>query len=127
MRRPEPLHLDDTIARPPAGTLLAQIDALPAHGGKDVLFKKGDHQINIFIQKSGEKLHVFENRCPHAGTPLNMFGDKFLSLDGAYILCRTHGALFDKVSGKCTGGPCKGDYLRPIAFEVREDGGIYST
>ena len=126
MRQPSPLHLQDTIPGPPGGTLLTMIDALPTHGGKDILFKNDDHQINIFIQKNGDKLSVFENRCPHAGTPLNMFGDKFLSLDGTHIICRTHGALFDKNSGKCTGGPCKGEYLRPIAFKVR-DGGVYSA
>jgi len=126
MPRPKPLYLHETPAGPDAGTLLAKIDDLPAHGGKDILFKNGDHQVNIFIQKSGDAVNVFENKCPHASTPLNMFGDKFLSLDSASIICRTHGALFDKNSGKCTGGPCKGDYLRPVAFEVR-DGTIYSA
>jgi len=126
MRQPKALHLADAAAGPPAGTLLAEIAALPPHGGKDILFKKDDQQINIFIQKSGDTIAVFENRCPHAHTPLNMFGDKFLSLDGTSIICRTHGALFDKTSGQCTGGPCKGDYLTPIAFSVR-DGSIYSA
>jgi len=119
------LYLSDTDAGPPPGTLLLNIKDIPKHGGKDIQFKRGDHQINIFVQKNGERYHVFENSCPHAGTPLNMFGDKFLNVDGNFILCRTHGALFDKSSGKCIGGPCKGDYLNPVAFEVRE-GGLYS-
>lgn len=125
MQKPAPLFLDDTVAGPKAGTLLAKINDLPKHGGKDLLFKDGDHQTNIFIQKRGDTIQVFENRCPHAGTPLNMFGDKFMDLAGNHIICRTHGALFDVLSGKCVAGPCKGDYLRPIAFEVN-GGGIFS-
>ena len=125
MKKPAPLHLETMGTGQPAGTLLVNIQDLPTHGGKDIVFNNGDVRTNIFVQKCGDRYHVFENRCPHAGTPLNMIGDKFLSLDGAYLLCRTHGALFDKTSGKCVGGPCKGDYLRSIAFEVRE-GGLYS-
>ncbi len=119
------MHLETIAGGPSKGTLLAAIKDLPEHGGKDILFKDGEHQLNIFVQQNGDKFHVHENRCPHASTPLNMFGDKFLSLDGNYIICRTHGALFDKSNGKCIGGPCKGDYLRPVAFEIR-DGGLYS-
>jgi len=125
MRKPTLLYLEETIAGPPAGTLLVKAEDIPVHGGKDLLFKDGEHQTNIFVQRDENIFHVYENRCPHAGTPLNMFGDSFLSLDKAYILCRTHGALFDKKNGKCVRGPCKGDYLRAVAFEVRDDG-LYS-
>jgi len=126
MQQPRPLHMANTTAGPPAGTLLTTLKDLPLHGGKDIIFRRGDQQINIFIQKTGDDIRVYENRCPHAGTPLNMFGDKFLSLDGAYIICRTHGALFTKETGKCTSGPCKGQHLKPVAFEVRS-GAVYSA
>lgn len=118
-KEPSLLYLEDTEAGPSSGTVIAKISDLPNHGGKDVLYKSEAFQTNIFVQKSDDTIHVFENRCPHAGTPLNMFGEKFLSMDGKHILCRTHGALFDKSSGKCVGGPCKGMYLRAVAFEIR--------
>lgn len=125
MRPPRPLSLDDLPAGPPAGTLIATLEDLPEHGGKDVLFSDGTVRLQIFIQRLGGEIFVFENRCPHAGTPLNMFNDKFLDVTGKKLICRTHGALFDPASGKCVRGPCKGQYLRPVAVQVR-DGGIYS-
>jgi len=120
-----PLYLADRLGGPPTGTLLTQLADLPRHGGKDLLFEEEGHRLNIFIQQHGDTVHVYENRCPHAGTPLNMVGEKFLSLDGRSLLCRTHGALFAIDTGKCTRGPCKGQYLRPVAFEIK-DGGVYS-
>lgn len=121
-----PLYLKDTMAGPPAGTLIVKLDNLPAHGGKDILFKDGAFQTNIFIQKTQEGVFVYENRCPHAGTPLNMIGDRFLNIDKTHLICRTHGALFNIGDGQCIAGPCKGQSLRAVAFEVR-DGAIYSA
>lgn len=125
MQKPCPLQLEDLPGGPPAGTLIARLEELPDHGGKDVLFRDGDFQVNIFVQRQDNSVHVYENRCPHAGTPLNMFGDKFLNITKDSLICRTHGALFDIASGLCTAGPCRGRYLRPVDFEVR-DGALYS-
>jgi len=119
------LYLADRISGPPAGSLLLQLTDLPPHGGKDLIFQEHGHRLNIFVQRHDDEVYIYENRCPHAGTPLNMVGENFLSIDETALLCRTHGALFDIHSGRCTRGPCKGEHLRPVAFEVR-DGGIYS-
>lgn len=123
---PAPLPLSDLEATPAPGTLLAKIDDLPSHGGKEIVFTEGRFRTSIFIQKTGDDISVFLNFCPHAGTPLNMFDEKFMDLKGKYLLCRTHGALFNPKTGKCVRGPCKGKYLRPIAH-VLENGSIYSA
>lgn len=123
---PSVIALADMEAGPPSGTLLAHIADLPEHGGKEVIFTDGPFRTSVFIQKMDENIGVFINQCPHAGTPLNMFGDKFLNLSGKKIICRTHGALFDPITGQCVRGPCKGDYLRPVAFRI-EGGAIIST
>lgn len=125
MSPPSPLELSDLEATPAAGTLLARIDDLPDHGGRELIFTEGQFRTSIFIQKTGDTVAVFLNFCPHAGTPLNLFDDKFTDLKGKHLLCRTHGALFDPKSGKCVRGPCKGKYLRSIAHTVK-DGAIYS-
>lgn len=125
MRGPVPAHLEDMPAGPDAGTLIVHLDALPDHGGKDILFTDGNHRLQLLVQKFKGQIFVFENRCPHAGTPLNLFNDRFLDTSGSRLICRTHGALFDPESGKCVRGPCKGQYLRPVHVEIR-DGGVYS-
>lgn len=110
---------------PPEGTFIVRIEDLPVHGGKDVLFRDGLLQVKIFVQKHKGEVFVYENRCPHAGTPLNMFNDRFLNVTNKALICRTHGALFDIHNGLCTRGPCRGEHLRPIAFEIR-DGALYT-
>lgn len=127
MQAPSPLELEDAPAGPPKGTLLARLEDLPPHGGKELVFRDGTMVLRLIVQRTGyESAVVYENRCPHAGTPLNMFDDKFLDITGRRLICRTHGALFEMDSGKCVRGPCKGDYLRPVAVTI-EDGVIYSA
>ncbi|MFC3052182.1 Rieske (2Fe-2S) protein [Kordiimonas pumila] len=125
MKKPDLLYLSDMPGGPEAGTLLVTLNSLPAHGGKDIVFTEGRLRVNIFAQRYQNTIYVYENRCPHAGTPLNMFGDRFMNIEKNHLLCRTHGALFDPETGKCTGGPCKGHYLRQVAVEIR-NGAIYS-
>jgi len=126
MKAPPALFLDDVPGGPPPGTLLARLDELPHHGGKDITFTEDQFMVRVFVQKMGETIAVFENRCPHAGTPLNLFDDRFMDLSGSHLICRTHGARFRMEDGLCTLGPCKGQFLRAVEHEIR-DGGIYTV
>lgn len=126
MRAPAPLYLEDHPAGVEPGTAIARLKDLPDHGGLALELADGDHRLRLLIQQYEGEVLVFENRCPHAGTPLNLFDDRFLDSSGGRLICRTHGALFDPVSGKCVRGPCKGDYLRPVAIEI-EDGTILAA
>jgi nitrite reductase/ring-hydroxylating ferredoxin subunit len=58
------------------------------------------------------------NRCPHAGHQLSFRPDRFLTPDGTLILCQSHGALFDKTTGRCMGGPCPGESLTRVPVTV---------
>ena len=51
---------------------------------------------------------------------LNWSPDQFLNVDGSLIQCATHGALFDIDSGRCIAGPCLGEHLVPVPFELRD-------
>jgi len=115
---PKTLSLSDLEGTPPSGTLLCQLNDLPNHGGKEIIFTEGQLRTSIFVQKTDDTVAVFLNHCPHAGTPLNMLGDRFLDMRGQNILCRTHGATFNRTTGKCISGPCKGRYLKSIAHRV---------
>lgn len=122
---PDSLYLSDLEGTPPSGTILCQLNDLPAHGGKEIIFTEGRLRTSIFVQKTADTIAVFLNHCPHAGTPLNMLGDRFLDMRGQNILCRTHGATFNRITGECIAGPCKGHYLTPIAHRV-ENGAVIS-
>lgn len=77
----------------------------------------------IMIIRQGNQVYAYENSCPHIGTPLDFLPDQFLTKERDYILCSTHGALFQIEDGRCVSGPCAGDALRPIAAAI-EDGQI---
>jgi nitrite reductase/ring-hydroxylating ferredoxin subunit len=74
-----------------------------------------------FVARRGADVYAYVNRCPHAGHPLNMRPEQFLSIDGALILRQSHGALFDVASGMCVAGPCPGRAL--TRMDVRMENG----
>lgn len=73
----------------------------------------------LVIRKDGI-VHVYENRCPHRGIPLEWVPDQFLDTSGSLIQCATHGALFLIDSGECVAGPCAGQFLRALSSTERD-------
>ncbi|MEP7262087.1 MAG: hypothetical protein ABI669_12835, partial [Usitatibacter sp.] len=45
---------------------------------------------------------------------------EFFEETGLYLICSTHGALFEPGSGFCVAGPCRGDSLEPLSIRERE-------
>ena len=74
---------------------------------------------SVFAVRKLSGVHVYRNRCPHAGAPLNWMPHRFLDRSREHIICSAHGALFDIGSGACVGGPCPGQSLSAVAFEIR--------
>ena len=77
----------------------------------------------LAVRKDGT-LHVYLNRCPHRGIPLEWLPDQFLDSSGSLIQCATHGALFLIENGECVAGPCAGAFLQSIP-SVERDGIIW--
>ena len=73
--------------------------------------------LDVIAVRIGETVHGFHNACPHQGTPLETFPDRFLSRDGSALICSTHGAMFRPRDGLCFRGPCKGKSLRAAPVE----------
>ena len=66
----------------------------------------------------GGTVRGYVNRCPHAGQPLDLRPQHFLTADATLILCSSHGALFEKASGYCVAGPCAGRSLTPVPLQI---------
>lgn len=79
----------------------------------------GDWPLRGLVVRVGATVRGYVNRCPHAGHPLNLLPDRFLTPDGTLLLCASHGALFEKLTGYCVAGPCAGRALTPVPLEVR--------
>ncbi len=93
-----------------------------AEGGKGVRFalEPGDADQKGFVVRFDAVPHAYVNRCPHAGTELDWQPGEFFEEAGLYLICSTHGALFNPESGLCIAGPCRGDCLERVAVEERE-------
>jgi nitrite reductase/ring-hydroxylating ferredoxin subunit len=91
----------------------------PGHTAKFRL-ECGGRRVNGFVINHDGVFHAFVNRCPHVGTPLDLWENEFLSEDARVIICATHGAVFEPADGRCIAGPCKGDSL--LALPLRRDG-----
>ncbi len=98
--------------------VICRIEDLEPHGARAFTIGGGDWPLRGFVVRSAQGLHGYVNRCPHAGHPLNLLPGRFLSPDGALILCASHGALFEKATGFCVAGPCAGRALTALALEV---------
>ncbi len=58
-------------------------------------------------------LVAYENACRHIPIPLDDDGD-FFTTDGDFFICRTHGAIYEPLNGRCLHGPCGGLSLKPL-------------
>jgi nitrite reductase/ring-hydroxylating ferredoxin subunit len=80
------------------------------------------YRIDAFLVNDQGCFHAYVNRCRHMPTPLDFVRDQFLSDDGRYLMCYTHGALYEFGTGVCIDGPCKGEslYRLPVRVDGRE-------
>jgi nitrite reductase/ring-hydroxylating ferredoxin subunit len=76
--------------------------------------------IGLLAVRQGDRVFVYQNACPHIGTPLDWVPDRFLSVDGRHLICATHGAEFTINTGECVSGPCRGDYLPAVETTIRD-------
>ena len=84
-------------------------------GARSFTLGGGDWPLRGFVVRIGATVRGYLNRCPHAGHPLDLLPQRFLTADGTLILCSSHGALFEKATGLCVAGPCAGRALTPSA------------
>lgn len=109
----------------PDGTVVCTLEELRATGSRGFRVGEGDWPLRGFVvlQPDGT-VRAYENRCPHAGHPLDLLEHRFLTADRGHIVCASHGALFSLDSGLCVAGPCPGRALRPLPASVATDGRV---
>jgi nitrite reductase/ring-hydroxylating ferredoxin subunit len=98
--------------------VVCRLSDIPPHGARAFTIGGGDWPLRGVVVRLGDTVRGYVNRCPHAGHPLNLLPERFLTPDGALLLCASHGALFEKGTGYCIAGPCAGHSLTPVALEV---------
>lgn len=111
-------------ARPAAGARLAGLEDIPESGARAFTFAYGEMRFSLVLARRGAGVFAYENRCPHAGYPLERPDGRIVVQENRFMVCTAHGASFELETGNCAGGPCNGDPLTPIPIEVR-DGAVF--
>ena len=75
-------------------------------------------ELACFAIRFDGAVYAYVNSCPHRGTELDWQAGEVFEETGLYLMCATHGALFEPDSGLCVSGPCHGAHLQPLAIKV---------
>lgn len=88
-----------------------------------VMDRAGVEQPAFAIRYQG-RVYAYLNQCAHVPVELDWGNAEFFDYSKLYLLCSTHGALYDPRTGACRGGRCNGRGLRPLSV-VEENQHIY--
>jgi len=77
-----------------------------------------------FVVRFEGKPRAYLNQCGHVPVELDWQAGQFFDYTRLYLVCSTHGALYDPASGRCVGGRCAGRGLMRLDVNER-DGNIY--
>jgi nitrite reductase/ring-hydroxylating ferredoxin subunit len=80
--------------------------------------KEGIDREGFLVWFDGQ-VRAYENVCRHIPITLDFGDGQFLSRDGKMVICQTHGATYDPLTGYCVWGPCAGASLKPLKIELR--------
>jgi nitrite reductase/ring-hydroxylating ferredoxin subunit len=65
-------------------------------------------------------VYGYVNRCAHVPMEMDWRAGEFFDHSGLYLICATHGAMYEPESGYCVGGPCRGARLIAITMLERD-------
>ena len=78
--------------------------------------------VNCFLIRFKGELLAYENKCRHIPISLDYDDARFLDKEGRYIVCQTHGAMYEPSTGECVEGPCSGETLFSVPLEITASG-----
>lgn len=62
-------------------------------------------------------VHAYLNRCAHVPMEMDWQPNRFFDDSGRWLLCGTHGAVYEPATGACAGGPCRGGLIPIVLSE----------
>jgi len=77
-----------------------------------------------FVIRWQGRVHAYLNRCCHIPVELDWQHGAFFDFSRQYLICATHGALYDPATGACLVGRCEGRGLTHLRVFERQ-GNVY--
>ena len=76
----------------------------------DVVF--GGQTCRAFAIRYQGEVYAYLNRCAHVAMEMDFQPNQFFDSSGDWLICATHGALYQPQTGQCRGGPCRGGLIK---------------
>ena len=97
-------------------------------GGPGVRFEvsRDGETLPAFVVRWRGSARGFVNECRHQASELDWNAGEFFDEAKLYLICATHGALYEPDTGICVDGPCSGARLASVSVSER-DGKIFCT
>ena len=108
-----------------ARRLVAAVGEIEHGKTKKFTLRRGQRDLEALLVNFEGRHFAYINRCPHTGITLDWVNNQFFSSDNRYLMCATHGAVFEPPTGECIWGPCVGLTLQSVPVEI-EQGRIYA-
>ena len=109
----------------PSGKRVGAVGELEHGKSKKFTMKRAGREFEALLVNFDGTHFAYVNRCPHTGITLDWVNNQFFSSDNRYLMCATHGAVFQPPTGECIWGPCVGLSLQSLPIEI-SDGQIYA-
>ncbi|MEO7107228.1 MAG: Rieske 2Fe-2S domain-containing protein [Rhodoferax sp.] len=58
------------------------------------------------------KVYGYLNQCSHVPMEMDYQPNRFFDSSGSWLMCATHGAMYNPQTGHCMGGPCRGGLVK---------------
>ena len=97
---------------------LKQIDRLDEMEARAFDLAPPNPDMRVLVVRKNGRVYCYRNSCPHIGTPLKWYGNRFFDLEKRYLQCALHGALFRIEDGYCIAGPCSGQSLVSVPASI---------
>jgi nitrite reductase/ring-hydroxylating ferredoxin subunit len=100
------------------GKWVGTVGELEPGKSKKFTLRRGQRDLEALLVNYEGNYFAYVNRCPHTGITLDWVNNQFFSSDNRYLMCATHGAVFEPPTGECVWGPCFGLALQRVPIEI---------
>ncbi|HEY8515974.1 MAG TPA: Rieske 2Fe-2S domain-containing protein [Candidatus Binatia bacterium] len=111
----------DASGSGPSGVPILRAGELAPGRSKKFVLSCGGREIECFVVNWQGQLRAYVNRCRHIPMTMDWVENQFFDEAGEFLVCPTHGALYEPDRGECVFGPACGKALYAVPLVEQGD------